>query len=148
MTTGGSTTMAKAEILRQFAIFSMPTGGIGGWLTANTDDAVFDRLGRIADEPLPAVQLNQLLVLSQQAPVEDGFFRYYWLEASKGHPYDLPPHRRSRGSPHGWVRTCDRFAFPISLSRSTMSSTGRVTSFRQAGAGSARSRTSARSLPA
>ena len=33
--------------------------------------------------------------------------------------------RRSRGSPHGWVRTCDRFAFPISLSRSTMSSTGR-----------------------
>ena len=41
--------------------------------------------------------------------------------------------RRSRGSSHGWVRTCDRFAFPISLSRSTMSSTGRVTSFRQAG---------------
>ena len=33
--------------------------------------------------------------------------------------------RRSRGSPHGWVRTCDRFAFPISFSRSTMSSTRR-----------------------
>ena len=93
MTTGGSTTMAKAEILRQFAIFSMPTGGIGGWLTANTDDAVFDRLGRIADEPLPAVQLNQLLVLGQEAPVEDGFFKYYWLEAPQEHPYDLPPYK-------------------------------------------------------
>ena len=56
MTTAGSTTTVKAEILHQFAIFSMPTGGIGGWLTANTDDAVFERLGRIADDPLPAVQ--------------------------------------------------------------------------------------------
>ena len=105
--------MAKAEILRQFAIFSMPTGGIGGWLTANTDDVVFDRLGRIADESLPAVQLNQLLVLGQEAPVEDGFFRYYWLEASKGHPYDLPPHKPEWLNSNGKIVSLDHLQWGL-----------------------------------
>ena len=44
-------------------------------------------------EPLSAVQLNQLLVLGHVAPVADGFFRYYWLQAPEQHPYsvrDLP----------------------------------------------------------
>src|SRR5262245_56426781 len=80
---------SKADILQEFAVFSVPTGGIGSWLTETTHDDVFARLGRIGDEPLSAVQLNQLLVLGHEAPVSDEFFRYYWLGAPPGHPYDV-----------------------------------------------------------
>ena len=86
-------TMTKAEILKEFEVFSVPTGGIGSWLTDKTDDKVIARLGSIGENPLPAVQLNQLLVLGKEAPVGDGFFRYYWLEAPGDHPYHLPPHQ-------------------------------------------------------
>lgn len=83
----------KQDILNEFSIFSVPTGGIGSWLTEQTHADVFDRLGRLDDSPLSAVQLNQLLVLGHEAPVGDGFFRYYWLQAAEDHPYsvrDLP----------------------------------------------------------
>ena len=81
--------MTKDDILREFAIFSVPTGGIGSWITEDTHDDVFARLAAIDDEALPAVQLNQLLVLGQEAPVADGFFRYYWLRVPEGHPYSV-----------------------------------------------------------
>jgi len=80
---------SKSEILKSFDIFSVPTGGIGGWLTVSTHSDIFDRLGRIAAEPLSAVQLNQLLVMGHEAPAGDGFFRYYWLSAPVNHPYDV-----------------------------------------------------------
>jgi hypothetical protein len=80
---------SKSEILEDFALFSVPTGGIGSWLTEKTHDDVFGRLGKVDDEPLPAVQLNQLLVLGHEAPVGDGYFRYYWLQAPERHPYDV-----------------------------------------------------------
>jgi hypothetical protein len=80
---------SKAQILQEFSLFSVPTGGIGGWLSDQTHNDVFVRLGRIDEEPLPAVQLNQLLVLGHEAPVGDGFFRYYWLQAPNQHPYSV-----------------------------------------------------------
>lgn len=80
---------SKADILEEFSLFSMPTGGIGSWLTEQTHSDVFERLGQIDDVPLSAVQLNQLLVMGQEAPVGDGFFRYYWLQAPEEHPYDV-----------------------------------------------------------
>jgi hypothetical protein len=80
---------SKAEILEEFKLFSMPTGGIGSWLTETTHADVFERLGKIDEEPLSAVQFNQLLVMGHEAPVGDGFYRYYWLEAPKDHPYDV-----------------------------------------------------------
>ncbi len=80
---------SKADILHEFSLFSVPTGGIGNWLTEDTHDDVFARLGRVDQEPLPAVQLNQLLVLGHEAPVGDDFFRYYWLTAPEQHPYDV-----------------------------------------------------------
>lgn len=80
---------SKAEILNEFSLFSMPTVGIGSWLSEQTDSDVFERLGRIDEEPLSAVQLNQLLVMGHEAPVEDGFFRYYWLQIPKDHPYNV-----------------------------------------------------------
>lgn len=79
--------MTKAEILKEFELFSLPTGGIGSWLSDRTHGDVFDRLASLPQEPLTAVQLNQLLVLGHEAPVSDGFFRYYWLDASPEHPY-------------------------------------------------------------
>jgi hypothetical protein len=80
---------SKAEILDEFSLFSMPTGGIGSWLTEQTHSDIFDRLGKIDELPLSAVQLNQLLVMGHEAPVGDGFFRYYWLQAPKEHPYNV-----------------------------------------------------------
>jgi len=80
---------SKDEILHEFSLFSVPTGGIGNWLTKDTHDDVFARLGEVNTEPLSAVQLNQLLVLGHEAPVSDDFFRYYWLSAPNQHPYDV-----------------------------------------------------------
>jgi hypothetical protein len=77
----------KDQILRDFSLFSVPVGGIGNWLTEKTDADVFERLGRIDEQPLSAVQLNQLLVLGHEAPASDGFFRYYWLTVPEHHPY-------------------------------------------------------------
>lgn len=71
---------------RRLFLFSVPTGGIGSWLTEQTHDDVFERIGRLNEEPLSAVQLNQLLVLGHEAPVGDGFFRYYWLQTPEQHP--------------------------------------------------------------
>src|SRR5882672_12312278 len=84
---------SRDEILKEFSLFSVPTGGIGSWLTEQTHKDVFARLGKIDEEPLPAVQLNQLLVLGHEAPVGDAFFRYYWLQEPEQHPYsarDIP----------------------------------------------------------
>jgi hypothetical protein len=49
---------SKAEVLEDFSLFSVPTGGIGSGLTGQTHDDVFARLGSVDDEPLPAVQLK------------------------------------------------------------------------------------------
>lgn len=93
---------SKSQILDQFALFSVPTGRIGSWLTENTHPDVFERLGKMDDEPLPAVQLNQLFVLGHEAPVGDAFFRYYWLEASEEHPYSV---RYVPGFSNDWLRS-------------------------------------------
>ncbi len=78
---------SKERILGEFSLFSVPTGGIGSWLTEETPSDVFDRLAAIEDQPLTAVQLNQLLVFGHEAPVVDGCFRYYWLAAPENHSY-------------------------------------------------------------
>jgi len=97
---------SKADILREFSLFSVPTPGIGSWLTENTHDDVFARLARVKQEPLPAVQLNQLLVLGHEAPVGDDFFRYYWLTAPNEHPYavrTVPGFSDAYLQPHGAI---------------------------------------------
>ncbi len=89
--------MSKSAILEQFKIFHVAGGGIGSWLTDNTDKKVFDRLDRLHDDHLSHAQLNQLLVFGREAPVSEGFFRYYWLEVPPNHPYtirDLPNFNR------------------------------------------------------
>src|SRR4051812_42157591 len=79
---------SKAKILEDFALFSLPGGGIGGWLTDKTDPLVFERLAKIDADPLSKVQLDQLLLLAEEAGVTEDFFQYYWLECPSAHAYD------------------------------------------------------------
>src|SRR5690349_21565536 len=81
--------LTKHDILEQFALFRVDTGGLGSWITEATDDKVFDRLGNIDGDPVTKVQLNQLLAFGHEAPVSDDFFRYYWINAAGEHPYDV-----------------------------------------------------------
>lgn len=82
-------TYTKAEILEELKLFKLRTGGLGSWITEDTDSEIFDRLGRIDSAPISKVQLNQLLAFGHEAPVSEDFFRYYWLEAPESHPYDV-----------------------------------------------------------
>ena len=86
----------KKDVLEKLKIFRVPNGGIGNWLSENTNNEIFGRLSKIEEEPLSKTQLNQLLTLGHQAPVTDGFFKYYWLYVPDMHPYDvtkLPEYR-------------------------------------------------------
>ncbi|MXZ92648.1 MAG: hypothetical protein F4W95_14585 [Chloroflexi bacterium] len=79
----------RVEILKKFELFQGGTGGLDSWLDEDTPPAVFDALADLENRPLTRARLNQLLTLSNEAPVSDAFFRYYWLSASKQHPYDV-----------------------------------------------------------
>lgn len=81
--------MSKQAILEHFQLFSLGGDGIGGWLTSNTDDRVFNRLASIQGNPISRAQLNQLLIFGHQAPVSEDFFNYYWLECPSNHPYPV-----------------------------------------------------------
>ena len=81
--------MPKDTILEEFRIFSLEGEGIGGWLTEDTDQQVFDSLDGIQDSPLTKEQFNQLLVFGHQAPISDDFFHYYWLDRPLNHPYPV-----------------------------------------------------------
>jgi hypothetical protein len=72
----------------RLALFTGGTGGIDNWLTGDHAETVVARLNQLPAEPISCSQLNQLLALSHQAEVSEGFFRYYWLSEPK-HPYDV-----------------------------------------------------------
>ena len=81
--------MPRETILQELSLFSIGGEGIGGWLTEQTDQRVFDRLDKISEEPLSLAQFNQLLGLGRQAPVSKDFFHYYWLESPPKHTYSV-----------------------------------------------------------
>ena len=81
--------MPKDTILEQLRLFSLGGEGIGGWLTKETNDQVFDRLDKIQDDPLTREQFNQLLGFGHQATVSGDFFQYYWRESPLKHPYPV-----------------------------------------------------------
>lgn len=78
--------MTKDYIIEQFKELSYSTKGFEGWLSITAPDPVFDRLKRLDREPLTKVQLNQLLLLSLESGISDGFYQYYWL-ATPAHSY-------------------------------------------------------------
>lgn len=63
--------------------------GFDHWLVHKRSDEVFDRIRAIDKSPIGRAQLNQLLHLSHEPGVSDGFFRYYWLSVPKDHPYEV-----------------------------------------------------------
>ena len=79
----------KNDVLECLKVFRLSNGGIGNWLSENTDDEILDRLTNVSQQPLSKAQLNQLLTLGHAAPVSDGFFKFYWLHIPKWHPYDV-----------------------------------------------------------
>src|SRR5258706_14563281 len=81
--------LSKQEILDELSLFKLKTGGLGSWITEGTDPEVFIRLGKIQEDSITKVQLNQLLAFGHEAPVSDDFFRYYWLDWPAQHPYDV-----------------------------------------------------------
>jgi hypothetical protein len=81
--------MTREQILEEFAILAVGDGGIGGWINDTTSPLIFDRLIEMEGTPLTKVQLNQLLVLGHEAPLTDGFFRYYWRTLPERHDYDV-----------------------------------------------------------
>lgn len=102
--------MGRDKILKEFELFSLGTGGIGSWLTENTDEAIFERLSRIADDPLSKVQFNQLLILGHEAPVSDGFFKYYWITCPQNHTYEcdkVPGFERNWIDDTQYIRSLD-----------------------------------------
>src|SRR3989338_2172626 len=85
----GDAMQPKENILEEFKLFSISDGGFGEWINKDTDEVVFNRLSTLGEHPLSAVQLNQLLVLGREAPLSDGFFRYYWLQVPEKPPYNI-----------------------------------------------------------
>lgn len=85
------TKQEKQDILKKFKLdlFSLGTGGLGSWISVDTDERVFKRLEDIERDPLTKVQFNQLLAFGHEAPVSDDFFKYYWLENPTDHPYKI-----------------------------------------------------------
>jgi hypothetical protein len=80
---------ARRSLLDRFAPLFAGSGGIDSWLGTTTPQAVVERLGRLSGaDPLSREQLNQLLVLSHEAEMSRGFFRYYWLHTPE-HPYNI-----------------------------------------------------------
>lgn len=80
----------KDEILQRMSMFVLGGPGIGGWLSASTTpNLVFDRLARLARDPLSLAQFAQLLVLGHQAPPSEDFLTYYWLIIPTDHPYPI-----------------------------------------------------------
>jgi hypothetical protein len=81
--------MSKEKILDELKLFRLQSGGFGSWINENTDLEIFARLARLDQEPITKTQLNQLLAFGHEAPVSEGFFRYYWLDCHHCHPYDV-----------------------------------------------------------
>jgi len=63
-------------------------GRLRAWLESGFQDLVMRRLESLNANPLTKVQFNQLLVLSEDASISDGFFEYYWRRTDP-HLYDV-----------------------------------------------------------
>ena len=77
------------DVQKDLSLFALGTGGLGSWLSETSDPEIFRRLSTISSQPIRKVQLNQLLVMGHEAPVSDGFFKYYWCDEPSYHPYNI-----------------------------------------------------------
>jgi len=81
--------VVEEVVIEEFKLLSIGDMGIGAWITEDTEDVVYERLDNIDRDHLSKVQLNQLLVLGHEAPLSDGFFKYYWMDNPETHTYPV-----------------------------------------------------------
>lgn len=84
--------LTTEEIIKEFELFRGNGPGIESWISEKTPKGILERLAQIADTSISLAQLNQLLILSHEAGVSDGFFAYYWKSGKalhQVHPYDV-----------------------------------------------------------
>lgn len=80
------------DIIDEFTLFRGNGLGIESWITERTPPGVLERLAQIPEKPITLAQLNQLLILSHEAGLSDGFFEYYWRSGKdlhRTHPYNV-----------------------------------------------------------
>lgn len=84
--------MTVDDIKNEFGLFRGNGAGIESWISDKTPDDVLVRLAQIDSDPISIAQLNQLLILSHEAGISEGFFKYYWQSGKSlhlTHPYDV-----------------------------------------------------------
>ena len=82
--------ISRQELLNEFEIFNYGTSGLTSLLSnSNAPEEVIVALSNLEGRPLTRPQFNQLLTLSHEASISDGFFQYYWLSVPKNHPYKV-----------------------------------------------------------
>jgi hypothetical protein len=73
------------------------------------------RLAKVPSEPLSKVQFNQLLVISGEASVSDGFFQYYWCSCPE-HSYNItaiPGHGSFLGGTVNEITSLEQMAWGL-----------------------------------
>jgi hypothetical protein len=80
----------KEEIIQYFReLFCKTHRGFEGFITENTHPIILERLERIEEGPLTYVQLNQLFAFANIPAISDDFYKYYWINKSVSHTYDV-----------------------------------------------------------
>ena len=90
----------RAELLQFFEPLFAGSGGIDSWLRPPTPPEVIDRVAAVSTSPLGHAELSQLLILSHEAGMSEGFFSYYWLKAPGAHSYEVS---RVEGFEPAWL---------------------------------------------
>lgn len=69
----------RENILREMAFFRGTGEGIESWFSEGISDVVIDALANCEKKPISIEVLNQLLILSHEGGVSQGFFEFYFL---------------------------------------------------------------------
>ena len=69
----------RDDILREMEFFRGNGEGIEAWFSENISDVVIDALANCEKRPISVEVLNQLLILSHEGGVSQGFFEFYFL---------------------------------------------------------------------
>jgi hypothetical protein len=69
----------KDDLLREMAFFRGNGEGIESWFSEKISDIAVEVLANCEKKPIGLQVLNQLLILSHEGGISEGFFRFYFL---------------------------------------------------------------------
>jgi hypothetical protein len=81
--------MKKNNIIKFFEDLNHEGSGFTSMFSKSSRDEIFERIKIINEEPISKVQMNQLLLLSNEAGMTYSFYEYYWLKTPEKHIYDV-----------------------------------------------------------